>query len=76
MFWGIDLVKNRETREPAAQLAKNVIMKLRQEHFVLLNADGPFNSVLKFKPPICFNAGDLKKAINSLDYVLTELTNI
>ena len=76
MFWGIDLVSNRETREPATQLAKNVIMKLRQEYGVLLNADGPNNNILKFKPPLCFNESDLKEVMGSLDLVLAHLTII
>lgn len=73
MFWGVDLVTNRKTREPATQLAKNVIFKLRQECNVLLNADGPYVNILKFKPPLCFNHSDLKEVIKSLDKVLTQL---
>ncbi|KAH7699650.1 Protein T01B11.2 a [Aphelenchoides avenae] len=74
MFWGVDLVVSRETREPATRLANDVVMKLRQEYGVLLSADGPHSNVLKFKPPLCFNASDLKKAVSALDSALLELT--
>lgn len=74
MFWGADLVVSRETREPATRLANDVVMKLRQEYGVLLSADGPHSNVLKFKPPLCFNASDLKKAVAALDSALCELT--
>lgn len=74
MFWGVDLVKSRETREPATELAKALILLLRQEHGVLLNSDGPYANILKFKPPLCFNADDLAKVVSALDAALSQLT--
>lgn len=50
MFWGLDLVTDPRTREPATQLAIELIHKLRREYGVLLNADGPYTNILKFKP--------------------------
>uniref|UniRef100_A0A914PGD7 Uncharacterized protein n=1 Tax=Panagrolaimus davidi TaxID=227884 RepID=A0A914PGD7_9BILA len=75
MFWGIDLVKDRKTREPATELALNLIMKLRKEYNVLLNADGPHSNILKYKPPLCFNENDLIQSVQALDQALTALTS-
>nr|CAD2195119.1 unnamed protein product [Meloidogyne enterolobii] len=73
MFWGLDLVKYRKTREPATNLAGKLILKLRKEYGILLNADGPFGNVLKFKPPLCFNSDNLENVIKALDECLNEL---
>jgi 4-aminobutyrate aminotransferase-like enzyme len=73
MFWGLDMVTDRITREPATRLARDVVLKLRQEHNVLLSSDGPHVNILKFKPPLCFNEEDLRQAVEALDIVLTEL---
>lgn len=74
MFWGIDLVSSRQTREPATQLALDLCMLLRTEYGVLLNADGPYTNILKYKPPMCFNAEDLKASVRAIDSALTRLT--
>ncbi|VDM60543.1 unnamed protein product [Angiostrongylus costaricensis] len=59
LFWGIDLVKDRSTREPDQKLALSLILKLRRERGILLNADGPHTNILKIKPPLCFNKQNL-----------------
>jgi len=74
MFWGIDLVTDRQTRNPATNFALNLIMKLRKEHNVLLNADGPHSNILKYKPPLCFNEEDLVATVQAIDQALTEMT--
>ncbi|CAJ0931069.1 unnamed protein product, partial [Mesorhabditis belari] len=72
-FWGVDLVKSRETREPDTKLALALILKLRQERDILLNADGPHENILKFKPPLCFNKENLHEAVSALDVALTQM---
>ena len=57
MFIGVDLVKDRKTREPATKEAAHVTARLREEK-ILLQYDGPHNNVLKFKSPMCFNKAD------------------
>ncbi|CAD5219268.1 unnamed protein product [Bursaphelenchus okinawaensis] len=73
MFWGLDIVTDRESRSPATKLAVDLCLKLRQEYQVLLNADGPHTNILKFKPPLCFNKEDLDLAVTSIDKALYEL---
>ncbi|KAI6207044.1 hypothetical protein M3Y94_00984800 [Aphelenchoides besseyi] len=74
LFWGIDLVVDRATREPATQLALDLCLLLRVEYGVLLNADGPHTNILKYKPPMCFNADDLTRSVQAIDQALTRLT--
>lgn len=75
MFWGLDLVTDRASRNPATQLALDLCLLLRQEYGVLLNADGPYSNILKFKPPLCFNEDDLSLAVSAIDRALYRLTS-
>ncbi|VDK56399.1 unnamed protein product [Anisakis simplex] len=59
LFWGIDLVRDRCSREPDSELALRVILKLRSQLGVLLSVDGPYSNILKIKPPLCFSKADL-----------------
>ncbi|KAK6022357.1 aminotransferase, class III [Ostertagia ostertagi] len=73
LFWGIDLVKDRQTREPDQELALSLILKLRRDRGILLNADGPHVNILKIKPPLCFDKQNLMDTINALDRTLAEM---
>ncbi len=54
LFFGIELVKDREILEPDEASATGIINHLRNDG-VLLSTDGPFNNVLKLKPPMVFS---------------------
>lgn len=72
LFIGVELVKSRETRQPAVEEIRIVVEKMKERGF-LLSTDGPLNNVLKIKPPLVFsgeNAGDL---VQALAKVLEEL---
>lgn len=72
LFIGIDLVKDRETREPATAEAQHIISRMKHE-FILLSADGPHRNILKIKPPMVFNQKNADRVIATLDEVLTEM---
>ncbi|KHN88300.1 Alanine--glyoxylate aminotransferase 2-like [Toxocara canis] len=74
LFWGIDLVRDRQSREPNTELASALILELRRQFGVLLSADGPFSNIIKIKPPLCFNESDLLCTVNSIDHALHKLT--
>ena len=40
---------------------------------ILLSLDGPYNNVLKMKPPLCFNLENAKLVVETLDAVLDDL---
>lgn len=56
LFIGIDLVTEPQTREPNTQLAQYLKNKLR-ENYILVSTDGPYDNVIKMKPPLCFGRG-------------------
>jgi 4-aminobutyrate aminotransferase-like enzyme/Ser/Thr protein kinase RdoA (MazF antagonist) len=71
LFLGVELVRDRERREPAAELAADVVNVLRDEG-VLLSTDGPDRNVLKIKPPLAFGRGDAELLVDALDRGLAE----
>jgi 4-aminobutyrate aminotransferase-like enzyme len=53
LFFGVELVRDRASREPAPGEAARVREHLR-ENGVLLGTSGPFHNVLKIRPPLVF----------------------
>ncbi|MEO7795855.1 MAG: aminotransferase class III-fold pyridoxal phosphate-dependent enzyme, partial [Thermoanaerobaculia bacterium] len=71
LFLGVELVRDRATREPAGEEAGAIANKMR-DRGVLLGTDGPHHNVLKIRPPLCFSAGDADLLLQSLDFVMAE----
>jgi ethanolamine-phosphate phospho-lyase len=74
MFVGIDLVKDRKTREPHTAAAAHVLTRFKEEH-ILLQSDGPHNNVLKFKSPLVFSEENAKTFLETLDKVFEEISS-
>lgn len=53
LFFGVELVRDRATREPAPGAAARIRERLR-ENGVLLGTTGPHGNVLKIRPPLVF----------------------
>ncbi len=72
LFLGIDIVHagTTNTHHKLAQYLKN---GLRQRH-ILISTDGPDDSVLKTKPPLCFTKTDAEQVVEALDKLLSEYT--
>ena len=71
LFVGIELVRDRETLEPAGPEASAVVERLR-ERGVLMSTDGPLHNVLKIKPPIVWTRAEADRVVDELDAVLAE----
>lgn len=72
-FIGIDFVKNHETREPEIEKAKIILDRMKDKANIILSLDGPFNNVMKFKPPLVFNIVNAMFLVKTLDEVLAEI---
>jgi len=70
MFLGVELVKSRDTREPATAEADVVVNEMRDSG-ILLGTDGPFHNVLKIRPPMPFNREDADRLVCALDNTLS-----
>ena len=69
---GIDLVLDRETREPAGDAAKQVFNHMR-ENGVLIGTAGPHGNILKIRPPMTFSRTHADQLITALTEALNEL---
>jgi 4-aminobutyrate aminotransferase-like enzyme len=69
LFAGIELVKDRTTLEPASSEASFVVNRMR-EAGILLGTDGPFQNVLKVRPPMPFSIDDGDVLVSALERVL------
>jgi len=72
LFIGVDLVRDRETREPAPDLARRVADGMR-EAGVLIGIDGPGANVLKIRPPMPIQEAHADLLVDALDAQLGRL---
>ena len=70
LFIGIELVKDPESREPYPVLAKALVNQMRDEG-ILLSTDGPYNNVIKIKPPLVFHQENAELIIERVQAYLT-----
>lgn len=71
LFLGLELVKYDPALSPETALAGRVKNRLRAAG-VLVGTDGPFNNVIKIKPPICFTRENADRLLASLEAALRE----
>jgi alanine-glyoxylate transaminase / (R)-3-amino-2-methylpropionate-pyruvate transaminase len=67
---GLELVRDRATREPAKQETLDVLEHCR-EMGVLIGKGGLDGNVLRIKPPMCISAADVDYTLDVLDRALT-----
>ena len=75
LFLGIELVRDRDTLEPAGGEASQIVERMK-ERGILLSTDGPFHNVIKIKPPLVFSIKDADFLVASLDSVLGDQTTL
>lgn len=71
LFLGLDLVRDREYREPARTQAAYIVNRMRGRG-ILTGTDGPYHNVIKLRPPLIFSIADADLFIATLDSVLEE----
>ena len=71
LFIGLDLVMNRQTRDPGTVLADYVKNRMR-EHRILMGSEGPYDNILKIRPPLTIEKKDIDYILEVFDKVLDE----
>lgn len=71
LYLGVELVRDRETREPADAETAAICERLL-ELGVIVQATSERQNVLKIKPPLCLTKEDAAFFVNCLDEVLTD----
>lgn len=72
LFIGVELVRDRDTLDPAGEEAAALVNRMK-DRGVLLSTDGPFHNVIKIKPPMVFSRTDADVLVDRLDEVLAGL---
>ena len=75
LFIGVELVTDRVSRTPATALAGYVSNRLR-DHRILIGTDGPYDNVLKIRPPLTIGANDCDLLLSVLAEVLRETSSL
>ncbi|MEM8679093.1 MAG: aspartate aminotransferase family protein [Planctomycetota bacterium] len=74
LMLGVELVKDRESKEPAATETAEVV-ELAKERGLLLGKGGLYGNTLRIKPPMCISSDDAQFMVDCLDEVLTLVEN-
>ena len=69
LFWGLELIRDRETLEPADTEAAAVRDHMR-EHGVLVGTSGPGDNVIKIRPPLVFQPQHAALLLDGLEQAL------
>lgn len=72
LFLGVELVLDEEKMTPATEQADYIVEKMKQER-ILISTDGPFQNVLKIKPPLVFDKDNADLFVSKLDQILVSL---
>lgn len=67
---GVELVKDRSTREPAPELVRDLVQRAFRRGVLLLSCG---RSTLRLAPPLVIDAVDVDVALGTVDEILTEL---
>lgn len=70
LFLGVEIIDKEN--KPATKLASYIKNELR-EKFILISTDGPYDNVLKIKPPLSFNRANVDTLIHCLGQILVSI---
>jgi 4-aminobutyrate aminotransferase len=73
LLQGIELVKDRQTKEPATELVNQVLERLRANGMIV-GKGGLYGNVIRMSPPLNISKADIDAALAALDKSLAEAT--
>lgn len=71
LFLGMELVRDRQTLEPADTEASMISNRMR-DRGILLGTDGPLHNVIKIRPPMPFDQSNAVRLLESLERCFEE----
>lgn len=75
LFIGLDLVTDKVSRTPGADIADYVKNRMR-ENRILMGTEGPADNILKIRPPMSIERQDALMILNVMDKVLAEAQSL
>ena len=76
LFLGIELVRDRETKEPATKETSFICTVLKQQYDILTSVDGFHDNVLVVKPPLVFSEADADYFIESFTHASYQVNSL
>ena len=71
LFWGVEIIRNFETKEAGTSEAKYICNRLREKR-ILIGIEGPYENILKIRPPLSLIQDDVKMFLRAFADVLEE----
>ena len=72
LMLGVELVKDRKTKEPATAETADIVEKAK-DRGLLLGKGGLYGNVIRIKPPMCITKADCDFLVDCLDECMTEV---
>ncbi len=72
LMLGVELVKDRDSKQPASAEAA-AVLELARDRGLLIGKGGLYGNTLRIKPPMCITRDDAQFIVDCLDEVFTEL---
>ena len=73
LVMGMELVKDKKTKEPAADLTKQLIVRCA-ENGLLIGSVGIFGNVIRVAPPLCITEAEAHESLDIMEKSLLSLT--
>jgi 4-aminobutyrate aminotransferase-like enzyme len=73
LFIGFDIVEDN-SKTPNTALASHIKNELRNKH-ILVSTDGPYDNVIKTKPPLCFSKKNAETVVTTVSDILATYNN-
>jgi 4-aminobutyrate aminotransferase-like enzyme len=71
LFIGVELVRDHQTLEPAAEEAEYIANRMK-DFGILIGTEGPLHNVLKIRPPMVFSEANADLLLAALERILQE----
>lgn len=71
LFLGIELVKDRRTKEPATDMARCIANRAK-DLGILMGTEGPYDNVLKMRPSMIFSKENADYLLDVLEQAMNE----
>ena len=72
LFVGVELVRDRESLEPATEETHAIVNAMREDG-VLVGIEGVYGNIVKIRPPLVFSQDNADQLIAALDRALESI---
>ncbi len=72
LFFGLEMVTDRKSKDPATTEAKQLVNRMR-ENGILISKIGRYDNILKMRPPLIFSKDNADLLITTLDHAFATL---